>query len=108
MQQATMPRTLFILTALIATGCGPTFRTPNLFHPGPAGPQRTEAIYHDPYPLDDVAPEIVGGRPREYQRPVPEVVRGRLLNAQPVVSVPGTQPGFVLPPPQPGVNIPAY
>lgn len=80
----------------LATGCSPFMRTPNLLHPGPVGPQRTDAIYHDPYPLDDVGPEIVGGRPLEYQRPVPEVTRGRLLNPQQTIVTPVTP---VVPPP---------
>ncbi|TWT76086.1 hypothetical protein Pla123a_28730 [Posidoniimonas polymericola] len=63
------------------TGCGAGTRMPSLFHPGTAGQQQYDAIYHDPYPLNDVAPEIVGGRPREYQREVPQVTRGRLFRA---------------------------
>ncbi len=69
------------LLILGGLGCSSTTRMPNWFHPGATGPQRYDAIFHDPYPLDDVAPEIVGGRPREYQRPVPEVTRGRLFRA---------------------------
>lgn len=67
------------LAVAASVGCGPNFRMPNLFHPGPAGPQRFDAVYHDPYPLDDAGPAVVGGRPREYQKPVPEVTRGRLF-----------------------------
>lgn len=74
-----MRLTAAVLLAGGMAGCGPTFRMPNLFHPGPTAPQRYDAIYHDPYPLDDVGPEVVGGRPREYQRPVPPVTRGRLF-----------------------------
>jgi hypothetical protein len=49
---------------------------PELYHPGPAGYQRANATQrHDPYPLDDVAEPVVGGRPREFQRPVPGPVR---------------------------------
>jgi hypothetical protein len=40
--------------------------------------QRADAVVFDPYPLDDVGPPIVGGRPLGYQRPVPEVTRGRM------------------------------
>jgi hypothetical protein len=58
----------------IASGCAGV-ATPELYHPGPAGYQRARAIQHDPYPLDDVAEPVVGGRPREYQRPVPEAER---------------------------------
>jgi hypothetical protein len=52
---------------------------PNLYDPGNAATQRYSAIFHDPYPLNDVAPEIVGGRPREYTAPVPEAARARGL-----------------------------
>lgn len=73
---------LLVVSACVAAcGCGPRFRLPSLFHPGPTGPQQYDAVYHDPYPLDDVAPEVVGGRPREYQKPVPQVTRGRLFRA---------------------------
>ena len=67
---------------------------PDFAHPGPAAVQRAEAIQHDPYPLDDVGPEIVGGRPLAYQRPVNEVDRARMAPSptgilQPI-PVPGT------------------
>jgi hypothetical protein len=58
------------------TGC-PTVRMPHLQDPGPAGYQRYNALQYDPYPLDDVAPPVAGARPREYDRPVPEVKRGQ-------------------------------
>ena len=59
-----------LLVALVS-GCG-GYQLPDLYHPGPAGYQRAVATQrHDPYPLDDVAEPVVGGRPREFQRPVP-------------------------------------
>jgi hypothetical protein len=67
---------LAALTCLALTGC-PTIRMPDLYHPGPAGLQRANALQFDPYPLDDVAPPVAGARPREYERPVPEVKRGQ-------------------------------
>ena len=60
----------------LLTGC-PTIRMPDLYHPGSAGYQRANALQFDPYPLDDVAPPVAGGRPREYDRPIPEVKRGQ-------------------------------
>jgi hypothetical protein len=66
-----------VVVLLAAIGCSPAVRMPNLLHPGTAQQQRAEALIHDPYPLDDVAPAIVGGRPLAYQRPVPEVERAR-------------------------------
>jgi hypothetical protein len=65
-------RTAAIAAAIaLASGCGGYVAVPDLFHPGPAGYQRARAIQHDPYPLDDVAEPVTGGRPREYERPVP-------------------------------------
>lgn len=70
---------LALAAAFMAVGCGPQVRKPNLFDPGNAATQQYNAIFHDPYPLPDVAPEIVGGRPQGYQQPVPEVARARGL-----------------------------
>lgn len=72
-----------ILAWVFATsGCSPEaqryIRFPNFTHPGPAAAQRADAIYHDPYPLNDVGPEVVGGRPLAYQQSLNEVDRARL------------------------------
>ena len=102
-----------VITSLItlsAMGCTPEahryIRFPNLSSPGPAPYQRAEAIRHDPYPLNDVGPEIEGGRPREYQQPVNEVERARMaapravgLQPIPVPTLPVAPPQFVVPPP---------
>ena len=37
--------------------------------------QKARATVHDPYPLNDIGPEIDGGRPREFYNPQPEPVR---------------------------------
>ncbi|MEZ6136049.1 MAG: membrane or secreted protein [Pirellulaceae bacterium] len=37
--------------------------------------QKARAAVHDPYPLNDLGPEVVGGRPREFYAPQPEAVR---------------------------------
>jgi len=59
-------------------GCSPTFfRTPRLASPGTAPYQRARAEVFDPYPPNDVAPKIVGGRPLDYQIPANEVTRSR-------------------------------
>jgi hypothetical protein len=75
----------FVIAALVLSlaGCSSTIRWPNLFHPGNMAKQRTNAVYTDPYPLPDVGPPIVGGRPLGYQAPVPEVTRGRLFAGPP-------------------------
>lgn len=65
------------------SGCGvfkPTTQKPQLFHPGTIQQQRFNAVAHDPYPDQDAAPAIDGGRPRDYQKQLPEPVRNRWLS----------------------------
>jgi hypothetical protein len=80
-------------------------RFPDFLHPGWARQQRSEAIEHDPYVLNDVGPEVIGGRPREYLQPVNEVERARMnapppvaVQPVPVLSVPATPPVTTTPP----------
>lgn len=40
--------------------------------------QRSRAVAHDPYPLNDIGPEVVGGRPREFFNPLAEPKRAQL------------------------------
>lgn len=42
--------------------------------------QKARAVYFDPYPLNDIGPEVVGGRPRGFQNPLPEANRNELRN----------------------------
>jgi hypothetical protein len=83
---------LLAVSLLAAAGCTPEahryIRFPTLWSPGTAPYQRAEAIRHDPYPLNDVGPEIEGGRPREYQQPVNEVERSRMAAPRPVALQP--------------------
>ena len=44
--------------------------------------QKARAAVHDPYPLNDIGPEVVGGRPREYYNPQSEVVRSHAVPRQ--------------------------
>ncbi|MDE0937227.1 MAG: hypothetical protein OSA89_15010 [Mariniblastus sp.] len=56
---------------LISTGC----RTqPNWGPQGTIGQQRSNAIQHDPFPRDDLAPPILGGRPLGFEQPKSESV----------------------------------
>jgi hypothetical protein len=68
---------LGLLTAAAAGGCAGYH--PRLWQPGTIQQQRLRATVHDPYPDPDLGPEIDGGRPREYQEPLPEPVRNRLF-----------------------------
>jgi hypothetical protein len=75
---------LLILLAASTTGCAggrflglewPRFGYP----PGTVEAQRSEAALHDPYPDPDAGPPVVGGRPREFQKPQAEPARPRWL-----------------------------
>jgi hypothetical protein len=65
------------LSCAAASGCasGGGF---NFFNPGTIDQQRLRATIHDPYSDQDLGPEVVGGRPRDYQQQLPEPVRNRL------------------------------
>lgn len=66
-----------LLAAMVVSLCGCANMGPNIFHPGPAPLQQARAMRFDPYPEPDVGPPVLGGRPREYQVPVPEPVRNQ-------------------------------
>ncbi len=74
---------------------------PQLAHPGSAGYQRYNALQYDPYPLDDVAPPVAGTRPKEYDRPIPEVTRGKLFHyprpGEPTFAAPSFGPAVAPP-----------
>ena len=70
-------RLLLALGLLWQVGCSSTVRKPQLLHPGPAEYQRYNATQFDPYPQNDVGPEIVGGRPEGYMQPPNEIERAR-------------------------------
>lgn len=65
---------VLVAFALPSLGCG-WIQPPRLLAPaGPAAYQQHRATRFDPYPDDTYAPEVVGGRPREYEKPaaIPE------------------------------------
>ena len=70
---------LFTLVVVLATvaGCSTSSGRTNLFCPGPAAYQQRRAERFDPYAERETGPEIVGARPREYDRPVAEPARAR-------------------------------
>jgi hypothetical protein len=90
----------FLLMALSLTGCAPELAKlgQSIAHPGPAAYQRAQAIQHDPYVLNDVGPEVVGGRPREYMIPVNEVDRARMAATPPPGLTPMSPPAIVTAP----------
>ena len=89
-QRAAFRTAAIILVAVSLTGC-PHLR-PNWFSPGPSEVQRIRAIQHDPYPDQQAAPAIIGGRPRDYQNSVAEPGRQQPYPNGGIPVVP--QPGF--------------
>jgi hypothetical protein len=57
-------------------GCQSTAK-PSLAHPGSARTQQNRAVRFDPYPESDVAPAMVGVRPKGYENPISEPARAR-------------------------------
>ncbi len=44
--------------------------------------QKSRAVVHDPYPLNDIGPPVMGGRPRDYIDPQGEVSRANAVPRQ--------------------------
>ena len=61
--------TTIALPLLLCCGCAATF---NPGPPGTIGMQRERAVIHDPFPIDELGPPIMGGRPREFDLPLSE------------------------------------
>jgi hypothetical protein len=61
---------LLWLAPLLVCGCA-NIAAPRILHPGSEEYQQARAERFDPYPLPDVGPEIVGGRPLQYIKPAP-------------------------------------
>jgi len=75
-------RTVLWVCVLLGTACGcaqdrPDFGWPRFFGPGPADRQQQRAVRFDPYPQDNGGPALTGVRPREYEKPIPEIDRAR-------------------------------
>jgi hypothetical protein len=66
---------LLPLSFAFLSGC---YLTPNLGPPGTIGMQRSRAVLNDPFPNNDIAPPIVGGRPLGFDRPLAEPVQNQV------------------------------
>ncbi len=72
----------WLLTALVIVAsslAGCMTQPTNVYAPGTIDVQRRRAVRLDPYPNQDIAPEIVGGRPRDFQEDRSEANRAGLL-----------------------------
>lgn len=68
---------LLTLTTLLAAGGCAGMGQPTLASQGSTVSQRASAQRFDPYPEVGPGPEIVAGRPRDYDRAMPETRRAR-------------------------------
>ncbi|MDA0660134.1 MAG: hypothetical protein O3C60_15015 [Planctomycetota bacterium] len=62
-------------TIFYVTLAGCALKRPQLANPGTVQQQQMRATQYDPYSYNDVGPEVVGGRPREFSKQTPEAVR---------------------------------
>lgn len=109
------PKTILIAPMFVALAAGLAGCVPerhelaqSIAHPGPAAYQRSLAIQHDPYLLNDVGPEVVGGRPRDYDIPLNEVQRARLGATPPPGVAPIAVPATTAAPAPAPPALPAY
>ncbi len=72
--------TLLLATVPHLFAC--SLATPQLRSPGSLMDQRFRAVMYDPYADVDVAPEVVGGRPKDFQRPLSQADRSDLVSQQ--------------------------
>lgn len=73
-----MNRSLFFLLACLLLGFDGCRGYHSPFDaPGTLQQQRLNASVHDPYVDNDAGPEVVGGRPRDFQKPWSEADRSR-------------------------------
>ena len=70
-------RNLLWLAALGSAALAGCANMPPGSHPGTAQYQRSMAERFDPYPENEPGPAIVGGRPMEFEKPIPETQRAR-------------------------------
>lgn len=67
-----------LILLLFPLGAGCSQRPRAWGFPGAQGTidrQKSRATIHDPFPLNDIGPEVVGGRPREFYSPQSEAAR---------------------------------
>jgi hypothetical protein len=70
------------LGCLSAAGCNAS-RYSERFGLGTIDRQKSKAAEFDPYPLNDIGPSVVGGRPPGFFNPLPEPRRNELMGRNP-------------------------
>ncbi|MEM7473726.1 MAG: membrane or secreted protein [Planctomycetota bacterium] len=74
-RMSTAIKLIICLSLFSCAGCGQRPGWGFSWGQGTTERQKARATVHDPFPLNDIGPEVVGGRPREYFNPQPEAVR---------------------------------
>lgn len=70
-----MPRFVFaslIVLIAVSSGCASRRGWGFPWGQGTVDRQESRAVVHDPYPLNDIGPEVDGGRPRGFTNPLSE------------------------------------
>lgn len=73
---------LLCLGCLVASGCNAS-RYSERFGLGTIDRQKAKAAEFDPYPLNDIGPSVVGGRPPGFFNPLAEPRRNELMGRTP-------------------------
>jgi hypothetical protein len=68
----------FLLVTVMSLGGCQSSRYAERFGFGTMDKQKARAADFDPYPLNDIGPEVLGGRPRGFFDPTPEPKRAEL------------------------------
>jgi len=74
-----------VFTCLLLSGCQAS-RYTERFGLGSIDRQKAKAAEFDPYPLNDIAPSVVGGRPPGFFNPLAEPRRNELTGKNPSYS----------------------
>ena len=72
-------RGLIVILLLVAGSVGCRSGQTMLKPPGTIEKQRFNATVFDPYADNDIGPEVVGGRPKDFQKPLTEPDRSHLF-----------------------------
>lgn len=70
---------LAVIPLLVAGLVGCRSNRSLLSPPGTVEKQRYNATMFDPYADNDIGPEVVGGRPKDFQKPLADSDRSRLF-----------------------------
>lgn len=82
MRRPTTPISFALLGAIMVAGLAGCRGYRFLEPPGPMLEQQANAVVHDPFPQDDIAPSDPSARPPDYLNSVPEPVRNRIYAKQ--------------------------